>query len=177
MGFLSLYPRLVPTVNLSILSDSDRSLLDSLSKGFSEPGERGGWYLTPAPRVVRVGSDRFLLEDTGCDYSQHVRDQILLMWHCLRASSVLCDIIKAAQSSCMPQIIFSFDGMIPDQVKPATIGSIGRGKVGKKTVLGLLKSLKLVHEDLWPIEQLANVVEPVAAKTRKTKKTKKAKKG
>lgn len=185
MASISLYPRLIPTVNISVLESGDVVMLETLcSRGYpnlvsSEDLGLGLDLDFVLPRVSRLEGGRYVLEDTGSDYSWQVRNEVLLKWKSLRASSKFCDVLAAAQKAAMPQIIFSPNGMYPDMSEPASIGMIGKKKLSKKVVRNLLKSLKLVHEDLWPIEQLANVVEPVAKKTRKkpSKSSRKSSKG
>ena len=57
--------------------------------------------------------------------------------------------------------------MYPEKSCPPNIGDIGRGRLSKKQVRKLLSSLKMAHQHYWPIDMLANIVEPYAKKTRK----------
>lgn len=161
----SLFSRLIASVGLEFLEPIDLEVLEKLSKA-TPLKDDGLLECIVSPRVSGIGGKSYLLEQTGADYDPKVQEQILKRWACLRVSDVFLGILKAAQSGSIPRLIFEPGGMYPEPTKPRSIGKIGKKKLKSKSVRKLLKSLKLMHEDLWKIEQLANVVEHYAKKTR-----------
>lgn len=183
----TLYPRLVVSVGWEFLEPTDTQLLETLAQKFQkscapedsvprqipdalEPA--GGKEVLESIdsilslRVYGLGNRGYLLDQTGADYSLEVQSQILSRWEALRASKVFLGILKSAQLSLVPRIIFEPFGMYPQKGSPPTIGDIGKKKLSAKKVRKLLGSLKMAHEHYWPLDMLANIVEPYAKRTR-----------
>lgn len=179
MDSYCLYPHLVASVGLEFLEPTDRDLLRLLAKR-SEVGEAGALessdFLKPetydldsicCPSAYSLPNGGFLVNQTAADYSFEVKQHLVVRWECLRASPVFLGILRAAQASLVKRIIFEHGGMYPEKSCPPSIGDIGRGRLSKKQVRKLLTSLKMAHQHYWPIDMIANIVEPYAKKTRK----------
>lgn len=163
---LTLFPRLIPTVGLEFLEPSDVELLEKLSK--AQPIKEDGTIETLiVPRALSVGTQGYLLAETGCDYDHRIGKKILKSWKTEGFSKTFLSILAAAAKQSMPKILFLKGGMIAEPRSPSKIGKLGKKGLKKKQSLKLLESLKLVYEDMWPIEQLASVVNPYLKKTRK----------
>jgi hypothetical protein len=189
----TLYPRLVVSVGWEFLESTDIHILETLAQKFQKTCapelsasdhppdppdplnglETGGdnefvesLDSILSPRVYGLGNRGYLLDQTGADYSLEVQSQILSRWIALRASKVFLGILKSAQLSLVPRIIFEPFGMYPQKGSPPIIGDIGKKKLSAKKVRRLLGSLKMAHEHYWPLDMLANIVEPYAKRTR-----------
>ncbi len=163
---ISLYPRLTPSVGTEWVEESDISMLERLALSEWQP-EDGTIESIAYPRVSSLSSRGFLIWETGAQYSTKVQNMILDRWRAETASPCLLSMLGAAQRSHMPRLILERGGMIPGFCPPPKIGKIGSGKLRPSEVRSLLRSLKACYEDYWPVEQLANIVEPYAKKTRR----------
>jgi hypothetical protein len=160
---LVLFPKLTATIGLEWLTEDDTNLLEKLA----ERGETPEHTSNPLkPAVLRSGANGFLIKSTGCHFSDEARQKILQAWKMLGAGNNFCAILQAAQNQLIERIFFEEDGMIVEPRQAASIGKIGKKKLKRKSVRRLLQTLKLSYEQYWPIEQLANIVEPYARKTR-----------
>jgi len=162
---MTLYPRLIPFVGVEWVSPADLRLLGELSARPS-PEDDGTLSFILTPRSVQVGNLGFMVMETGADYSGKVRQKILESWRSAGAGEALLSLIWSAQSQGMPKLILIKGGMFPEMREPASIGKIGKNPLSGKKVRSLLRSLKDIHEDTWPIEQLANTVEKYAKLSR-----------
>lgn len=167
----SIYPRLIPSVGTEFLDPRDLDILSEVSSkcaglsGVANVDLRARDYII-SPRVYSLPTGGYLVDETACDYSLEVQTQLLLRWASLGVSRIFLGIMKAAQASVSPRLFFEPGSMYPDRYLPPKIGKIGKGSLSRKEVESLLKSLKLVHAEYWPVEMLANVLEPYAKKTR-----------
>lgn len=166
MNPITLYPRLVPNVALEFLDKQDLEVLERLSQA-ERPHDNGTIETVMIAKACRVGKNGFLIEDTGCDFAKTFRKMILAKWKEVGASEELISVIRAAQRQNCKLVIFSDDGMIPEPRRPAKLEKLGKHPLKKKTVRSLLESLSLMHRDLWPIEQLANVLNPALKESRR----------
>jgi hypothetical protein len=167
----SLYPRLVVSVGIEFIDPRDIEVLEKLSKSkdissTQHQDEISREFLL-YPQVYALGDRGYLVNNTGADYSFEVQAQILLNWRNLGMGEGFLDIIRSSQLGFVPRIIFEKGGMYPEKVNPPQIGDIGKKALSKKAVRKLLSSLKMAHQHYWPIDMLANIVEPYAKKTRK----------
>jgi hypothetical protein len=162
---MNLYPRLIPFVGVEWLSAGEMDLLGKLSTSVPQEDD-GTLRFIVSPRVEKLGKVGFMIMETGADYSGKVRRKILDSWSTIGAGETLLSLIQAAQGQGMPKLVLTEGGMYPEEGSPSRIGKIGGGKIPRKKVKILLKSLKAIHEGTWPIEQLANTVEPYAKLTR-----------
>jgi len=158
-----LFPRLVATVGLDWVDVKDSELFGKLS---SEPlVEEDGMLesiVTPRVSPLGVGSlpKGYVLEQTGCDYDEKVQRLILNNWRDRGASDTLLSILAAAQRQSIAKIIFEKGGMIVEVRGFPKLGKISKKALGRKKMKTLLASLKMMFEDMWPIEQLASIVAP-----------------
>jgi len=168
MKTLTLYPRLVPNIELDFLGQSDMDLLERLSQA---PAVRNDGTVEAVmhPKVFKTGAGGFLIEDTGCDFAQEFRELILQKWEQEGAGEELLGVLVAAHRQNCKQILFSLSGMWPEPRKPTKLAKLGKKFPKKKTVKRALEALCLMHSDLWPIEQLANTLNPCLKETRRKK--------
>jgi len=158
-----LFPKLISTVGLEWLSEADLDVLERLAE-LGETSENKDSPLKPV--VLRSGSNGYLLKGTGCEFSDEARSKILQTWKLLGVSNNLLALLRAAQKQLIERIFFENNGMVVEPRQVASIGKIGKKKLKRKKVRRLLQTLKLSYEQYWPIEQLANIIEPYARKTR-----------
>lgn len=162
---MALYPRMVPSVGFGWISESDLALLGKLASELPAHCD-GTLESVVTPRVSELVGVGFVVMETGAEFSGRVRRMILEQWKSAGAGEELLAVLRAAQVQLMPRVSFEEGGMVPESRKPASIGPIGRRRVPRKKVLDLLDSLRECHKNYWPLEQLANIVEPVARLTR-----------
>lgn len=161
---VTLYPRLIPNVDVRLLEKQDLDVLENLS-AVEHPEDNGMLDSVTVAKVLKVGRDGFLVDNTGCDFAKPFRKMIIEKWKEAGAGPGLVSIIKAGQRQNCKQIIFSSSGMIPEPRKATKLRKMGRKKPRDKTVRKMLTSLVFMHKDLWPIEQLANVLNPCLKET------------
>lgn len=168
MRTLTLYPRLVPNIELGFLGQSDADLLERLSQ--TPPVHNDGTAeAVMNPKVFKTGGAGFLIDDTGCDFAKEFRELILQKWKQEGATEELLGILEAAHRQNCKQILFSLNGMWPEPRKTTKLSKLGKKFPRKKTVKRTLESLCLMHSDLWPIEQLANILNPCLKETHRKK--------
>ena len=163
---VTLYPKMVPSVGLEWLEPSDVELLGRLARAGLPPND-GLLESVVAPRVAELSGLGFVVLETGANYSGRVRRLILERWQDAGAGEGLLSMIAACQEQLMPRLSLEEGGMVPEFRKPSRIGRLGTGKLSRREVRSLLESLKALHGESWPLEQLANVVRPYARSTRR----------
>jgi hypothetical protein len=163
---LTLYPRLVPCVALDYLGEEETQVLGALSEK-DMPKNDGTIEAVMSPSVSKIGRGGYLINDTGCDFAKPFGKLILQKWKQEGAGEKIIGVLKAAQKQNCKQVVFSADGMWPEPRKPVRLEKLGKKTPNAKSVRKMLESLILMHKDLWPIEQLANVLNPCLKKTRK----------
>lgn len=161
---VTLYPRLIPNVDVRFIEKHDIAVLEKLST-VDYPEDNGMLDSVMLAKVLKVGRDGFLVDNTGCDFAKPFRKMIIEKWKEAGAGMGLISIIKAGQRQNCKQIIFTASGMIPEPRKATKLRKMGRKKPRDKTVRRMLTSLVFMHKDLWPIEQLANVLNPCLKET------------
>lgn len=169
MSKITLYPRLVPDVAINFLDKQDCAVLEALVQS-EHPEDDGTIDAVMVAKVLKVGRDGFMIDDTGCDFAKPFRKLIVQKWREAGAGAGLISIIKAGQRQNAKQVLFTPGGMWPEPREATKLNKMGRETPKKKTVRKMLKSLVLMHNDLWPIEQLANVVNPCLRGTFKKRK-------
>jgi hypothetical protein len=166
MRKMTLYPKMVPSVGLEWLDPSDLELLGRLARAGLPPDD-GLLESVVTPRVAELSGLGFVVLETGANYSGRVRRLILDRWADAGAGVGLLSMIAACQEQLMPRLSLERGGMVPELRSPARVGRVGVGKLTRREVRSLLESLKALHGEHWPLEQLANVVRPYARATRR----------
>jgi hypothetical protein len=160
----TLYPRLVANIISSSLEETDLELLTALAQ-LPEAKEDGTIEDIVKPRAIRVGDRGYMVPETCCDYAGKMKKLVIERWAISGASGKFLGILRAAQRQMCRQFIVLDGGMIVEPRKPAKIGKIGKKGLGRKKTRRLLKTLKIMYEGDWPLEQLANVTESYAKLT------------
>lgn len=176
-----LFPRLVAVVGLDWIHPSDieifKKMLGSDSLKSSEdtpqnPDFVGSLEDILKPRVALItglsegigmggksyGTEGYWIENTGCDYDQRVQKLICGAWEGLGASPEFLAILQAAQRQSIAKIAFEPGGMIVERRKFPILGPVPKGGIKRKDSKRLLESLKMMYEDMWPIEQLSSIL-------------------
>jgi hypothetical protein len=161
----ALYPRLCATVGAGFLEESDISLLDRLA---SDTAPRDGTLSgIIRPAVGRVNNSEYLVRETCCNYDNATREALLAEWAKEGASLELIALLEAAQRQLCPQILILEEGMFVEQRKLTSMHKVGKRGLGRKASRKLLRDLREIYKNNWPIEQLAATVNSYLGKNKK----------
>jgi hypothetical protein len=172
MDVYNLYPRLIPSVGLEFIGPADKDVLTSLAEKSPDVvalrklrQDLGELEYILVPRVYGLPTGGYIIDETAADYAPDIQDQLVARWRLAGASNSLLGIIRGAQNSMAPRIIIEPGGMYPERSARLVVDSVGKKSLSKKDVRKLLRSLKMAHEHYWPVDMLANILNPYIKKT------------